>query len=101
MSMKISSDTLGNRTRDLPTCSAVPHHLCSTFVISGYERDFCHPLVSSFHMITLSRLGDLSHRQINIVLCEIVFLKYFSMDYFPLELMYVLFIINCKLLLCI
>jgi len=22
--MKISSDTIGNRTRDLPTCSAVP-----------------------------------------------------------------------------
>jgi len=24
MSMKISSDTIGNRTRDLPACSAVP-----------------------------------------------------------------------------
>jgi hypothetical protein len=24
MSMKNSSDTIGNRTRDLPTCSAVP-----------------------------------------------------------------------------
>jgi len=23
--MKNSSDTIGNRTRDLPTCSAVPH----------------------------------------------------------------------------
>jgi len=25
MSMKNSSDTIGNRTRDLPACSAVPH----------------------------------------------------------------------------
>jgi len=24
MSMKNSNDTIGNRTRDLPTCSAVP-----------------------------------------------------------------------------
>ena len=24
MSMKISNDTMGNRTRDIPTCSAVP-----------------------------------------------------------------------------
>jgi hypothetical protein len=24
MSMKISNDTVGNRTRDVPTCSAVP-----------------------------------------------------------------------------
>jgi len=43
VSMKIFGDTFGNRTHDLPTCSAVPRHLCSTFVISGYERDFCHP----------------------------------------------------------
>jgi len=41
--MKNSSDTFGNQTRNLPICSAVPHHLCSTFVISGYERDFYHP----------------------------------------------------------
>jgi hypothetical protein len=61
MSMKNSSDTFGNRTCDLMTFGAVPHHLCSTFVISGYERDFCHPPVSSFHMITLSRLTDLSY----------------------------------------
>jgi hypothetical protein len=27
MSMKISSDTIGNRSRDLPVCSAVPHPL--------------------------------------------------------------------------
>jgi len=26
MSMKKSSETLGNRTRDLPACSAVPHN---------------------------------------------------------------------------
>ena len=26
MSMKNSNDTIGNRTRDLPTCSAVPQH---------------------------------------------------------------------------
>jgi len=28
MSMKNSSDTIGNRTRDLPTCSAVPRQRC-------------------------------------------------------------------------
>jgi hypothetical protein len=25
MSIKISNDTIGNRTRDLPACSTVPH----------------------------------------------------------------------------
>ena len=28
--MKISSDTIGNRTRDLPTCSAVPQPTAPT-----------------------------------------------------------------------
>jgi hypothetical protein len=28
MSMKNSSDTIGNRTRDRPVCSAVPQPLC-------------------------------------------------------------------------
>jgi hypothetical protein len=28
MSMKNSNDTIGNRTRDLPTCSAVPRSIC-------------------------------------------------------------------------
>jgi hypothetical protein len=29
MSMKNSSDTIGNRTRDLPACSAVPQPTCA------------------------------------------------------------------------
>jgi len=38
MSMKNSNDTIGNRTRDLPTCSAVPHlHLQGAVCFSGYN----------------------------------------------------------------
>jgi hypothetical protein len=57
MSMKNSNDTIGNRTRDLPTCSAVPQitapprapidlkgvedfHICSCFDGCIEEEDF-------------------------------------------------------------
>jgi hypothetical protein len=36
MSMKNSNDTIGNRTRDLPACSAVPQFVTST----GINSDF-------------------------------------------------------------
>ena len=34
MSMKNSNDTIGNRTRDLPTCSPVPQTNCATAYIN-------------------------------------------------------------------
>jgi hypothetical protein len=41
MSMKNSSDTIGNRTRDLPACSAVPQPMIYSQKlkkISGYDQ---------------------------------------------------------------
>ena len=38
MSMKMSSDTIGNRTRDLPVCSALPRPIAAprgSFIMSG------------------------------------------------------------------
>ena len=33
MSMKNSNDTIGNRTRDLPSCSSVPHQTAPPVVV--------------------------------------------------------------------
>jgi hypothetical protein len=39
MSMKNSSDTIGNRSRDLPVCSAVPQPLCHRVLCAfGYVK---------------------------------------------------------------
>jgi len=35
--MKNSNDTIGNRTRDLPTCSAVPQSHVNYFMIKTYR----------------------------------------------------------------
>jgi len=51
MSMKNSNDTIGNRTRDLPTCSAVPQPtalpLAPKLVIQGSKIDISHVEVSN------------------------------------------------------
>jgi hypothetical protein len=53
MSMKNSSDTIGNRTRDLPTCSAVPQPKCDTaypLTLSGVHIT-CMTFRNQFHFI--------------------------------------------------
>jgi len=48
--MKNSSDTIGNRTRDLPTCSAVPQPTAlpraSGPVLTGYEVEWVQTMSS-------------------------------------------------------
>jgi len=38
--MKNSNDTIGNRTRDLPACSAVPQPITLPRLISRYDSKF-------------------------------------------------------------
>jgi len=40
MSMKNSNDTIGNRTRDLPTCSAVPQTTALPRAMEDEEYDY-------------------------------------------------------------
>ena len=47
MSMKNSNDTIGNRTRDLPTCSAVPQ---PTALRRAPELDKC---VAKFYLLEM------------------------------------------------
>ena len=63
-SMKTSNDTIGNRTRDLPTCSAVPqptHRSFATtvselkiwhFWVIGIERNVCRCTFNRYSVIT-------------------------------------------------
>jgi len=53
--MKISNDTIGNRTRDLPTCSAVPIVREYTVII---RTQFGTPIAS----VTMERLNNLTAR---------------------------------------
>jgi hypothetical protein len=51
MSMKNSSDTIGNRTRDLPTCSTVPQPTAlprAPLLIVKYNKFFTHKIFLKF-----------------------------------------------------
>jgi hypothetical protein len=77
MSMKNSNDTIGNRTCDLPICSAVPHILTVGNIVKGtkhYQSTFQSSnvylklltfvvLTSSTYSQQVSRLFSLDHTQ--------------------------------------
>ena len=68
MSMKISSDTIGNRTRDLPACSTVPQptvqprtpylYVVVTNVDMIYETGY---QTRSGNSSTTTRLAEIQH----------------------------------------
>ena len=63
MSMKNSNDTIGNRTRDLPTCSAVPQPTAPLrvkyqLILKNWCTNYCGCLVRSYytrHQINLKK----------------------------------------------
>ena len=69
MSMKNFNDTIGSRTRDLPTCSAVPHpskkdtHVPS--VINNTVRNYASTFLTEYDALVCLRLflpeDDLTH----------------------------------------
>ena len=78
MWMKNSSDNMGNRTRDIPPCSAVsqptaqpgtPQHLCIVVILNAKSYlDIVHPVQYSKLIIInlLNPTGYVMHRQFNI-----------------------------------
>ena len=62
MSMKNSNDTIGNRNRDFPTCSAVPEPTEPPFHCSEFSS-FC----NSYHLFTLPFLSKQTRHGKNII----------------------------------
>jgi hypothetical protein len=52
--MKNSSDTIGNRSRDLPVCSTVPQPLCHRVPHIGYSAPKKLPRTCGLHMGTFN-----------------------------------------------
>ena len=73
--MKNSIDTIGNRTRDLPVCSAVPH---PTFRIHRHDIYGAHLfLIDRNHIVSVVMSHEFKYCEIN-VLAEfyIAWIKY-------------------------
>ena len=54
--MKNSNDTIGNRTRDLPACSAVPQPTVSTRALTNYET--CSLLQNNMALFSFELLNN-------------------------------------------
>jgi hypothetical protein len=58
MSMKNSNDTIGNRTRDLPTCTAVPQPLNKILIAVQQKLQPRHLGTDIFHLHTIPPAND-------------------------------------------
>jgi hypothetical protein len=75
-SLKISSDSIGNRTRDLPACSAMPQPLCH------HTPHLAHQITQlkctqDYRIITL----DIKDLYVNIPIQEIIQIKYTTLQH--------------------
>jgi hypothetical protein len=65
MSMKNSSDTIGNRTRDLPACSVVPNPTAPSSSPTCFEQIFLNILWSISHFQKTNNYSPLEIRKQN------------------------------------
>jgi hypothetical protein len=66
MSVKNSSDTIGNRTRDVPVCSAVPQPTAPP------RAPFCHSVVMKIYKPKIKIIGEVLQKVVKKMLYKCI-----------------------------